>query len=369
MKHFARYLLPAVFLFSLIVPAGSALASNIKYDSGYIYQSADDPYQVDQAIGNVEEDTGVYALIDSGEQGAVKIYSFTPNSDVERNFSLLFTPKKGVEATNESVDLLLVDPTANTTATAMYESLPLPSDEYHITGIKKADAGAVYNDPYLWKQYKVSSSERVKLAKDKKYYLIVLDYKSEIEGFVIKVGDGNIWSAKSLVTNAGDWWKIKSSLYSGVNPFLIPKADIVNFIMLIVFLLGFSLLFGMFMVSGIFSLLANTYKSAGYLLIKLQKFFKYAIWIALWFVALGGYLYYGVSEWTGVTFAMLIVYLPIVLLFLYLTIRVSPSIEKIEVNNREAVIPLPLAKRLFFSYFFLSILMVVFTWLMAITLK
>jgi hypothetical protein len=112
---------------------------------------------------------------------------------------------------------------------------------------------------------------------------------------------------------------------------------------------------GVFVLREYLSLTANKVLSAGYLLIKMEPLARILYIISLWFMLLGGYSYFGHYSWIGLSFLILINYLIVAGLFIFSMWRFTPRILELEVNKRQATIPLALRKRLFFNFIFSAI--------------
>jgi hypothetical protein len=303
--------------------------------------SLDKPYQTAQSISDVFVNHGLYGKL----QGTtpIDIYTFTPSKDGEQNFTLLVQPQEN------SVDaqplLILLDPTTATTASTL--GLPTPSADYHTAIITSlTDQQHSYNEPALLTQYTVVADQTIKLQKDKKYYLVVIDPSRKIVHYAVKMGSGKAWGVGDIFTSFGSWVRIKSDTYSGTSPFHFSVLTLG----LLLFWIGMIAMIGFWAVHQTLSMLASRSKSAGYLLIKLQSFVPYTVWGALWFVALGGYIYFNKVGWLGLPFVLTVLFIPTVLSLLYETIYLKREIVQLEVTKREATIPQPLRRKMMINF-------------------
>lgn len=337
--------IPVLALIALILgPCGNIAkteAAGIGFDSGAaINQQA--PYENTQTIKNIFEDQAIYGKF--SEELSVKIYNFTPSQDGEQTITLWTMPRaRNGTAQVTQPYLILLDPTDYTTGSSV--GIPLPTDQYHTTPLKEAEANQIYNEPYLFQEYKVASSDTVKLKKDAKYYLVIFDTSKESANYVIKVGNGRVWSLKALAIHLPSWWRIKTDNFSGSSPFHFTSSTL----SLLLFILSLAALLGILLVHETLSLQANRSRSAGYLLVKIQSLSRIVIWLSLWFLALGGYSYFNKQQWIGLPFILALLFVPILINMLLLTLKLSPKIANLDTQNKEAIVPFTLRKWLFLS--------------------
>jgi hypothetical protein len=328
-----------------LLPGMALAAVTPVFDSGV--EVGETPYEQAQVIENIYRNIAVYGKL--GTASPVDIYRFVPNEDGKFDLALHGVYQNPSVAdtleANQVPFLILLDPTGAIEGQPL--NIPLPSEEYKTVLIKEADAGRVANEPLLMQQYRVLREQLgLPLKKDATYYLVVFDPERYLTHYVIKTGEGTSWGAKDLVTKAGSWLRVKTDNYGDSRPFTFSGRDL----SLTLFLLSLATLVGTWLISVILGFLANRSKAAGYLLIKLQPYARLLVWFSLWFLALGGYSYFNRTGWTGLPFLLLLLFLILVILFLYQTLRVSPRLMELEVSKREATIPTPMRKRLFLLF-------------------
>lgn len=325
--------------FTLAMPA-TAQAATVRLDSGAEF-SLQDTFAHAQAIPDVYDAQAVYGKLEGAND--LDIYTFTPSKDGSQIFDLLVRPQ---ENSGDAQPLLIFyDPTTNTEARPL--GLPVPNDTYHTTIVQQLnDQERSYNEPGLFAQYTVVAEQTIKLNKDKVYYFVAYDPSHKVKHYAIKMGDGKVWTAGTVFRHFGTWLRLKSDMYAQTSPF---HFTILTFSLLL-FFLGFLVLGGFWIIQETFALLANRSKAAAFLLIKMQSFSRYSIWGALWFMALGGYIYFAKVGWFGIPFVMGLVFIPIVLTQLYSTIFLSRELVALEVSKREAVIELPLRRKLLINF-------------------
>lgn len=339
-------------LFGLVVSLlpldmANAASSGVQFDSGESI-NRQDPYADTQMIGNIFENKAVYGKMQSVP---VDIYKFHADKDGEQSFSLLVTYKKGVSELEISpAYLIIMDPTKANEGQDL--GIPTPSDNYSSVVVREGDAGQVYNEPWLLTKYNVAREQKIQLQKDQDYYMLVYDPAQQADKYVVKIGDARLWDAKSIITNFSGWWKVKTEVYAKDTPYHFNE-DVTGFL---IFILSLAALFGTLLLHEIFSLRANKSKAAAFLLTKIQPFSRLTIWISLWLLAIGAYIYFDSALFTGLPFVMMLLFIPLTINLLYLTIKLSPQLMALVGKSRETVIPLELRKRLFIS----SIITIVF---------
>ncbi|HSI20994.1 MAG TPA: hypothetical protein VLA04_04850 [Verrucomicrobiae bacterium] len=302
----------------------------------------EDIYSAPQEITNVFEETGVYGKLDS----YADVYKFTASQDGEQTIALM-----GVASSKAQPYLVLLDPTDVTEAREL--GIPVPGEGYHTSLVKPVEGLKVYNETLLFQKYNLYAEERIKLQKDKTYYLIVFDAASEMKRYTIRFGDGKVWSGGDLFLHFGSWLKVKADSYGGTSPFDFTPATFGS----ILFFLSFAILLGMWVIESTFAFLAAKTKMAGYLLIKLQYYGRIFTWIGLWFMAIGGYIYFGAAGWPGIPFILAIVFILMAAVFITRSFVLSPKLMAIEVTKQEAAIPKKLQK-LNYLFFVLSVITV-----------
>jgi hypothetical protein len=317
----------------------SAFAAGPSLDAGKALD-AEKPYENAQVISDVFSTTAVYGKL-TGEI-PIDIYKFTPDRDGEQTISL-YTLKEESGPSSEPL-LIIMDPTDATEAKEL--GLPLPSDEYHSATIAQDTTGRTTSEPVLLQSYVVSAEQRITLAKDKAYFLIVLDPGRLATHYVVKFGDEKVWGVGTFFKEFGTWSKIKTDSFAGSSPFYF-NPSVLGILFL---LLGLVASFGMWIVLQVFSLGANRSKSAAYLLVKLQPFSRIVTWAGLWFVLLGSYIYFSRTSWFGLPFAAIACFITSFITQLVETFVLNPQLRKLDIAKREAEIPLPLRKKLFVAF-------------------
>ena len=363
MKSFKSVLLVPLLSLGVLIPfitsSSPVFASTPQFDSGSEL-SLVNPYGNAQKISDIFTNKAVYGKL----QGTtpVDIYSFVPNKDGSQTISLLGSKEKG---TGQPI-LILVDPTSATSTDQL--SLQMPSSVYHPYVIKQADAGKTYREPALLQTFNLYSQDHIELKKNATYYLVVVnaDQSNPIIHYSIKFGDGTSWQGKDLFTNLGSWLRFHTDVYAKTSPFIFNS----TVLSLVLFLLGLIVLVGTVILQETFSFLANRSKAAGYLLIKLQPFSRVMIWVSLWFLVIGGYVYFDRQGWLGIPFILALLFVVIVVNMLYYTFKISPRLTKLEVTTkREATIPLSIRKRTFFSSLISLLSLVTFLVMLSIYLN
>ena len=342
MRSIFRSLLVLLMLPSLFLGGKTAQAAGPILDAGKVIDLTniyDDP----QVIPDVFSSTGVFGkLVDTAD-----IYKFVPDKDGEQQISLLGT---GAGADAQPY-LVLIDPTTATESRSL--GIPLPDDTYHTGVITAVEGLQTVNEPLAFTQYTLYAQQRIALKKDIVYYLVIFDPSRTFNHYAIRFGDSNIWTIGQVAKHFGSWLKFRTEAYAGSSPFKFTPGSFGA----LLFFLALAVLVGMWVIEESFSFLSNRSKMAGYILIKLQKFSRYFTWIGLWFMALGGYVYFDHIGWSGVPFVLTLIFIPMVVLFLVRTLVISPKLMALEVNKQEAVIPLPL-RRTMYIMFVLSVIVI-----------
>ncbi|MEI6478293.1 MAG: hypothetical protein WCO52_04900 [bacterium] len=323
---------------SLFLTAGTALAAKPQLDNG-IQIDQNKPYDSAQELTNVYSDKAVYGKLDASS--AVDIYKFTPDKDGEQTFSVL--GRTTVDSSNQPL-LVLLDKTTATTDQAL--QLPLPSSDYHTALVTATKDNPTYYEPLLLQRFNLLAQQNLKLKKGTTYYLVVIQPYGQSAEYALKTGTGKAWKVSDLLTNPGTWFRLQTDSFSGSNPFSFT-AKLFAFIFL---LLGLAMLLGIFIIENVLVFLANRQKAAGYLLVKLQVYSRFIIWIGLWFFALGAFMHFDRVGWIGVPFVMGAVFVALLIVMGYHTILLSPQIRAIEVSKREATLPDGLRKRLYVTF-------------------
>jgi hypothetical protein len=309
---------------------GSAVAQAApQFDTGSQI-NLEDVYSSSMEVKDVLKDGGVLGKL----TGAADVYKFVADQDGDQTLSLV-----GKGSSTAQPFLVLVDPTDATESKDL--GIPLPGDGYHTALITPTEGLQTYYEPTLFEKFNLYAQQRVKLQKDKAYYLIVFDPAQQMRYYGIRFGDGKIWKASDFFTHFGSWVRFKTDSYAGTSPFHFSASTFGS----ILFFLALSLLVGIWIIEESFSFMANRSKMAGYILIKMQNFSRIFIWIALWFVGLGGYIYFDNSTWAGIPFLLGVIYFLIAAVFLTRTFGLSRKLMALEVSKQEATIPLALRKQ------------------------
>jgi hypothetical protein len=336
-----RFLTPLLMLPILLVGGQIAQAAAPQFDDGTSL-NLDNVYANTQSVSDIFTTKGVYGkLTDSAD-----IYKIVPEQDGDQLISLL-----GKASSTAQPFLVLVDPTDLTPARSL--GIPLPDETYHSAVIQAVDGARTSYETFSFDAYTVFAEQKVTFKKGMTYYLIVFDPSVQLKQYVIRFGEGKIWTFGNIFRHIGGWFKVKTQNYGGSSPFHFTPTTFGG----LLFFLAFAVLLGMWVIEESFSFLANRSKMAGYLLIKLQKFSRVFVWIALWFMLLGGYIYFDHIGWPGIPFVLGLLFIPLVAVFLVRTLVISPKLMKLEVSKQEAVIPLQLRRTLYLM-FVLSVLSV-----------
>lgn len=318
----------------------SVAAARPSLDSG-AQLDGNKPYETAQQITDVFGNTAVYGKL-SGDI-PIDIYTFTPDRDGEQTIGLL-TIKDEVVNGSDPI-LILMDPTDATEPREL--GLPVPTTgDYHSALIAQETTGRKFSEPLLFQSYLVSAEQRIALQKDKTYYLVVLDPGRQAERYVVKFGDSKVWGGGTFFSNTGTWFKIKTDSFAGANPF----TGSVSLVGMLFLLLGIMASFGIWLILQVFSLGANRSKSSAYLLVKLQPFSRIITWVSLWFVVVGGYIYFTKNATFGLPFLAILSFIPVLITQLVETFTLNPQLRAVDVAKREAEIPLPLRKKLFVAF-------------------
>lgn len=337
---FRRFTAVLGVLITSLTLAAPVHAGKPQLDSGQELVLAK-PYDTAQVVSDVYGNHAVYGKLLGTTP--IDIYTFTPSKDGEQNFDLLVNPQ---ENTADAQPLLiLLDPTTATEPATL--GLPTPGDAYHTAIITQLlDQQRSYNEPGLFTQYTLVSEQSVKLQKGTKYYLVVIDPSRKVVHYSLKFGSGKAWGAKDVFASFGSWVRIKADTYAGTSPF---KFSILT-LGLLLFWIGILATIGFWAVNETFALISNRSKSAAYLLIKMQAFTPYTIWVALWFVAFGGYIYFSKVGWFGLPFIMGAIFILMVAALLYETIFLKRQIVQLEVSKREATVPQDVRRNMWIGF-------------------
>ena len=74
------------------------------------------------------------------------------------------------------------------------------------------------------------------------------------------------------------------------------------------------------------------------------------IWVSLWFVLLGGYIYFSHTIWQGLVFLATVSFVPALICLLVDTFAWAPRLLALELKTSEAVLPLKLRKGMFVTF-------------------
>lgn len=329
-KYWSKLLTGALCLITVSMSLGlgakKADASEIQLDNKQTI-SVEAPYNDPQIINDVSQAGAVYGKLVGDTP--IDIYQFTAKQDGEQTFSLLVLNQEAAKLESQPL-LILVDKTGkNDGQTA---GIPTPSEEYGSFILKETEIEQLYNEPVLLEQYRVAVEQKVTLVKDATYYLVVLDPSRKAETYAIKFGDSKVWGGTDFFKHMGTWWTLKFDLFGGVTPYHFGAVQAG----LIIFLLGFVVLLGVWFVFNCFILTANRSKSAAYLAVKMTPYTRIASWVALWFTLIGGYLFFSRLGWSGVPFVLLLIFIPILILTLVDSIALAPKLMRVEIAHKEA---------------------------------
>ena len=337
--------------------SGTAFAAAPTISSGVQLNTAS-PYLGAQTITNIFANKGVYGKL----QGTVPfdLYKFTAERDGEQTFTVLLP--KG-QPTTSALAAVFVDSTQATQGTEL--GLPTPSAEYHTSVLTQSSTASTVTDMVLFRQYHIVSQQRIALQKGKTYYLWVLDPQRQATRYAVTLGTGAAWSSRDFFSSFAAWWHLETDSYAGSSPFKVAAGQIG----LSILLLGLLMLVGTYLIQQIFALASNRRPVAGFLLIKLQPYSRIIIWLALWFLAIGGYIFFNTAGWIGIPFVLLLLFILVLITFLYETVLLSPRVARLEVVKDEAALPLTLRKSWFFIGFIEAILLIAAVVLLAMYLS
>jgi len=339
----------AAAAFLSLLSATPALAGAPVLDSGEQINN-NDVYSKTQQVGDVYQNHAIYGKLEGDTP--VDIYHFKPSKDGQQTFSLL-SPKLGQPAAAQPV-LIFVDPTDATEAQQIAVPLPTTSDKYHAAVVTQSTTASTVTERLMLQSYNLQAKENIKLKKDTDYYLLVFDPYRVATRYVIQLGDGTSWTAKDFFSNFGSWIRLQTDTYAQTSPFKSAGAATWGFVIL---LLGMAALIGVYLIQQVLGLLANRRKTAAYLLIKLQQMARIIIWIALWFILMGGVIFLQKIGLTGIPFVLTLLYIPLLIVFLYQTLGIYPKLNKVEITKQEAAIPLGLRK-LWFAIGFVEFIII-----------
>jgi hypothetical protein len=321
-----------------ILFASTALAAAPQFNSPAELNQAK-PYSGAVKITDVFASKTVYGKL----QGTtpVDIFSIVPDKDGTQQITLMGRKEKN----GGQVALIFIDPTAATKPENL--QLQMPSKEYHPSVLKQIEVTKTYREQFLSQDFNVYAQQSIALKKDITYYMVVVnaDPSNPALHYAIKLGDTQTIQPSDVALHPISWLKLQSDVYGKATPFIFT---IQSFGVLLL-MLGLVVLGGILLIQDTFSFLANRSKAAGYLLIKLQPFSRIFIWIALWFMIIGGYMYFDRLGWVGIPFVLALLFIVIVANMLYQTLDISPKVSRLEVTKQEATIPFSLRKRYFLS--------------------
>ena len=319
-----------------------ALASAPQFDTG-VQMDTQNPYLNAQEITDVFTSKAVYGKLEGATP--VDIYSFTPDKDGNQTFSILAPSTTPADA---QLTMVFVDSTTATQDAGL--NLPTPTG-YHSLLVTPVKDPQTFNEPVLFEQFNVYAQGNFSLQKGKTYYLIVLDQSSKVDSYAIKLGTDKSWGASDIITHFGGWLRVKTDSFSGTSPFTFKPVTVG----MLLFLLGFAVLLGMWFIEQLFSFLSNRMKMAGYILIKMQPYSRVITWVSLWFTLLGGYIYFGKVGWNGLPFVIGFAFVIIAIVQLLYTLILSRRIGVLEVSKQEATIPRDISTWLY-AYFVVTLL-------------
>jgi hypothetical protein len=271
----------------------------------------------------------------------VDIYSVTPDKDG----SQLITVMGRKEKSPGQIAIIFIDPTTGTKAQPL--QLQMPDPKYHPYVLKQADPNKTYREQLLSQDYSIYAQDHIDFKKNTTYYMVVVnaDPSNPVVHYVIRLGDSQTIEVKDIITHGVSWLRLQADVYGKKTPFIFT----IESFSIVLLLLGLALLVGITVIQDTFSFLANMSKSAGYILIKLQPFSRVFIWVSLWFMLIGGYMYLDRQGWVGLPFVLGVIYIIIVVNMLYQTLGIGPKVARLEVTKQEATIPFSLRKRYFLS--------------------
>lgn len=334
------------------LPLGTAHAARPLLDSG-AQIDVNQPYGNAQKIGDVYTSRAIYGKLEGTTP--IDIYTFTPDKDGSQKFSLLL-PKN--QPTAAQPVLIFVDSTTATTGQDL--GLPLPSDSYHTALINQDSATPLVRQKVTQQQFHMLASQTVTLKKGTTYYLVVLDPYRVATRYAVVLGD-TPWTTKDFFTSFGSLLRVESDNYAGTSPFKAPH----TFYSFFIFLLGLIALGGIFIIQSIFVLGANRSQAMAFLLMRLQRFSRIIIWTALWFMAVGGTVYFIQTGWVGLPFVMTIVFIIAAIAFLYETFGLSRRLAAVATVEEGASIPLAIRKRWYFTGF-IELVSLVILWVLLV---
>lgn len=320
----------------------TALAARPYVDTGDGLTPEDaNPYEKAQLIpGSPFEEKGVYGKLRGDVP--VDLYKFTADRDGDVLLSLMVF-KKEYERGSDPV-LVLVDPNENPAARDL--GFPLPDENYSTVLLTPLEEPRSYNEPALFEEYLLVTEQTVSVKEGQTYYLIVLDQYNAVERYAVKFGTEKAWSAGDIFTSFGSWFALKTDSYGGGNPFTFGPRNLGY----LLFIFGLATLLGSWLVQTVFFVGSLKSKAMGHLLVKFQPFERIMIWVGLWFTALGGYLTFAGSSWSGIPFVLGALFLPLAAFQLVETFVLAPKVMKLEVAKREAVVPQELRTKLWITY-------------------
>lgn len=290
-----------------------------------------------ELVTNLFQNTGVYGKLESGS--TADVYKIVADQDGTQTLSLM-----GHGPSTAQPFLVFVDPTTATPPRDL--GIPVPDDSYHTSLVTAVDGLQTYTETATFDKYTLYAQDRITFTKGQTYYLIVFDPTHGLNRYVIRFGDGHVWSGSDIFTHFASWLRVKADSYGGSSPFKFTPTTFGA----ILFFLAFSLLVGVFILESTFGFLANRQKMAGYLLIKMQKYSRIFTWIALWFLGLGGFIYFDAIGWPGIPFILGIIFFLVLAVFLVRSLVFSPRLMKLEVSKQEAAIPMELQKWLYLMF-------------------
>ncbi len=321
----------------VLIGVGYVHAAAPQFDNGNTID-LNNIYSNAQPLTNLFEDTGVYGKL--AASSTADVFKVVPDKDGDQTLSLA---GKASSSTAQPF-LVLVDQTTGTSAKEL--GIPVPDASYHTSLISAVDGTPTYAEPATFDSYNLYAQQRVSFTKGKTYYLIVFDPTHQLSRYIVRFGDGKVWHASDVFRHIGAWMRVKADNYGGSSPFKFTPSTFGA----LLYYLAFAVLLGIWLVETIFAFIANRSKMAGFILIKLQKFSRIITWVSLWFVALGGYIYFDAIGWPGIPFVLALIFIPLLAVFLVRTLVFSPKLMRLEVSKQEAVIPMNIQKWMYVMF-------------------
>jgi hypothetical protein len=311
------------------------LAAGMVDNGAVIAEDTTNPYDSARSIGNGFDTKTVFGYFDNRTNGNVDIYTFTASQDGEQTIRLAVPESERKQV--EFYSLLLIDPTTENEAS--FASIPVPSDDYQVVNMGLTEA-TDQSEPLLMEKLVLVGQSRVSLVKDQTYYIVLLGppvaSERSISRYILRVGEGPLWSASELFRQPGVWLQYKLGLF-GDSPVYSYTPTVLGGHLA---LMGLSVWAGFMAVQVILTLMAVKRRAAGYVLVKLQPISRIALPVAAWFTLLGGYLaFMGNGGLFGTSLAVTLAILPAFIVLIVEAFVTAPKLAKVDVASREATIP------------------------------